>query len=69
MKSVCEEYGVKKQTVLDIQKAKDKLLAFSVTYNVIEGCENSSLGGRKRMQVSKDENLKEAVMRWFIQQR
>ena len=68
VKSVCEEYKVKKQTVLDIGKAKDKLLAFSVNYNVIEGCESSSLGGRKRMRVSKDENLEEVVTRWFVQQ-
>ena len=69
MKSVCEEYGVKKQTVSDIRKAKEKLLAFSVKYNVVEGRENSSLGGRKRMRVSKDENLEEAVTKWFVRQR
>ena len=68
VKSVCEEYGVKKQTMLDIRKNEDKLLAFSVKCNVIEGREGSSLGGRKRMQVSKDENLEEAVIRWFVQQ-
>ena len=49
VKSVCEEYGVKKQTVLDIRKPKDKLLAFSVKYNVIEGRESLSLGESKRM--------------------
>ena len=41
VKSVCEEYGVKKQTVSDIRKNKDKLLVFSVKYNVIEGREGS----------------------------
>ena len=69
VKSVCEEYGVKKQTVSDIRKAKDKLLAFSLKYNVVEGRENSFVGGRKRMRVSKDENLEEAVTKWFVQQR
>ena len=69
MKSVCEEYGLKKQTVSDIRKAKDKLLAFSLKYNVIEGRENLSVGGRKRMRVSKDENLEEAVTKVFVQQR
>ena len=53
VKSVCEEYGVKKQTVSDIRKAKDKLLAFSLKYNVVEGRENSSVGGRKRMRETK----------------
>ena len=69
VKRVCEEYGVKKQTVSDIPKAKDNLLAFFVKYNAIEGRESSSLAGRKKMQVSKNENLKEAVTRWFVQQR
>ena len=69
VKSVCEEYGVKKQTVSDIRKAKDKLLTFSLKYNVVEGRENSFVGGRKRMRVSKDENLEEAVTKWFVQQR
>ena len=69
VKSVCEEYGVKKQTVSDIRKVKDKLLAFSLKYNVVERRENSSVGGRKRMRVSKDENLEEAVTKWFVRQR
>ena len=66
VKSVCEEHGVKKQTMSGIRKNKDKLLAFSVKYNVIKGREGSSLGGRKRMRVSKYE---EAVTIWFVQQR
>ena len=66
VKSACEEYGVKKQTVSDIRKDKENSLAFSVKYNVIEGRESSSPGGRKRMRISKDENLKET--RWFVQQ-
>ena len=69
VKSVCEEYGMKKLTVSNIQKAKDKLLPFSVKYNVIEGRESSSLGGKKRMQISKDEILGEVVTRWFVQLR
>ena len=31
---VCEVYGVKKQTVSDIQKNKDKLIQFSLKYSV-----------------------------------
>ena len=69
VKSVCEEYGVKKQTVPDIWKAKDKLLAFSVKYNVIEGRKSLSLEGRKRVRVSNDENLEKAGTTWFVQQR
>ena len=69
VKSVCEKYWVKKQTVSDIRKTKVKLLAFSVNYNATEGCESSSLVGRKRMGVSIDENLEKAVTRWFAQHR
>ena len=69
VKSACEEYGVKKQTVSDIRKAKNKLLAFSLKHNVVEGRENSSVGGKKRMRVSKDQNLEETVTKWFVQQR
>ena len=31
---VCEEYGVKKQTGSDIHKAREKLLAFAVKFDV-----------------------------------
>ena len=36
---------------------------------MVEGRENSSVGGRKRMRVSKDENLEEVISKWFVQQR
>ncbi|KAG7158270.1 Tigger transposable element-derived protein 7-like 37 [Homarus americanus] len=44
---VCDEYGVKKQTVSDIRKAKDKLTAFSLKYNVDAISKSSSVGARK----------------------
>ncbi|KAG7176917.1 Tigger transposable element-derived protein 7-like 5, partial [Homarus americanus] len=56
---VCDEYGVKKQTVLDIRKTKDKLIAFSLKYNVDTTSKSSSV----------DTNLEEAVTKWFVQQR
>ena len=31
---VCEKYGVKKQTVTDIRKAREKLQAFAVKFDV-----------------------------------
>ncbi|KAG7170856.1 Tigger transposable element-derived protein 7-like 3, partial [Homarus americanus] len=58
---VCNEYGVKKQTVSDIRKAKDKLTAFSLKYNVDAKSKSSSVGARKPMRVAKDTNLEEAV--------
>ncbi|KAG7155834.1 Tigger transposable element-derived protein 7-like 23 [Homarus americanus] len=66
---VCDENGVKKQTVSDIRKAKDKLIAFSLKYNVDATSKSSSVGARKRMRVAKDTNLEEAVTKWFVQQR
>ncbi|KAG7172019.1 Tigger transposable element-derived protein 7-like 15, partial [Homarus americanus] len=66
---VCDEYGVKKQTVSDILKAKDKLIAFPLKYNVDATSKSSSVGVRKRMRVAKDTNLEEAVTKWFVQQR
>ncbi|KAG7155601.1 Tigger transposable element-derived protein 7-like 47 [Homarus americanus] len=66
---VCDEYGVKKQTVSDIRKAKDKLTAFSLKYTVDANSKSSSVGARKRMRVAKDTNLEEAVTKWFMQQR
>ncbi|KAG7172017.1 Tigger transposable element-derived protein 7-like 10 [Homarus americanus] len=66
---VCNEYGVKKQTVSDIRKAKDKLTAFSLKYNVDATSKSSSVGARKPMRVAKDTNLEEAVTKWFVQQR
>ncbi|KAG7160293.1 Tigger transposable element-derived protein 7-like 40, partial [Homarus americanus] len=66
---VCDEYGVKKQTVSDIRKAKDKLTAFSLKYTVDANSKSSSVGARKHMRVAKDTNLEEAVTKWFMQQR
>ncbi|KAG7177538.1 Tigger transposable element-derived protein 7-like 7 [Homarus americanus] len=66
---VCDEFGVKKQTVSDIRKAKDKLTAFSLKYNVDATSKSSSAGARKHMRVAKDTNLEEAVTKWLVQQR
>ncbi|KAG7157478.1 E3 ubiquitin-protein ligase synoviolin-like 1 [Homarus americanus] len=66
---VCDEYGVKKQTVSDIRKAKDKLIAFSLKYNVDATSKSSSVGARKSMRVAKDTNFEVAVTKWFVQQR
>ncbi|KAG7161901.1 Tigger transposable element-derived protein 7-like 46, partial [Homarus americanus] len=59
---VCDEYDVKKQTVSDIRKAKDKLIALSLKYNVDATSKSSSV-------MAKDTNLEEAVRKWFVQQR
>ncbi|KAG7175318.1 DExH-box ATP-dependent RNA helicase DExH1-like [Homarus americanus] len=66
---VCDEFGVKKQTVSDTRKAKDKLTAFSLKYYVDATSKSSSVGARKLMRVAKDTNLEESVTKWFVQQR
>ncbi|XP_014782195.1 uncharacterized protein LOC106877732 isoform X5 [Octopus bimaculoides] len=68
VRSICTQYGIKKQTVSGIRKAKDKLTTFSLKYNVAANSK-LSVGARKRMRVAKDSNLEEAVTKWFIHQR
>lgn len=54
----------------DIRKSKNKLTVFSLKYNVnATKATDSTVGGQKRMRVAKDENLEEAMTKWFIQQR
>ena len=68
---VCEEYGVKKQTVSDIRKAKDKLLKFAREFDVSGsggGVCKAKANVRKHMKVAKDEDLEKAVYKWFVQQ-
>ncbi|KAG7171943.1 Tigger transposable element-derived protein 7-like 48, partial [Homarus americanus] len=62
---VCDEYGVKKQAVSNICKAKDKLTAFAMKYDV----DGASAGSaRKHMKVPKDKKLEEAWYKWFVLQ-
>ncbi|KAG7170587.1 Peptide deformylase-like [Homarus americanus] len=47
---------------------QDKLIAFSLKYNVDATSKSSSVGARKLMRVAKDTNLEEVVTKWFVQQ-
>lgn len=69
VKHVCEEYGVKKQTVSDIRKAKAKLTEYALKYSV-DGCTTKSGAGtpRKHMKVG-HQDLNEAVYKWYVQQK
>ena len=60
VKSLCEEYGVKKQTVSDIKKDKERLKQWSATSNNL---------GRTSMKGSKQADLDTAVYKWYVQQR
>lgn len=61
---VCKEYGVKKQTVSDILKAKDKLKQFSLMSDT-----NASIKDRKHMKMAQETSLEQALMKWYVQQR
>ena len=62
---VCEEYGVKKQTVSDIRKQKESLEQFTVKY----GGASASGSERRTMKPSKIMDLDAAVYKWYSQQR
>ncbi|XP_070792518.1 zinc finger protein 665-like [Pituophis catenifer annectens] len=66
---VCEEYGVKKQTVSDIRKAKEKLRKFVLMCDVDSTGSGAEIGARKHMKMSQEASLEEAVLRWYVEQR
>ena len=63
VKRVCEEYGVKKQTLSDIRRQKEKLTQYSLKYSV-DGYANKSGSSvlRKHMKVGNQKELDEAVL-------
>lgn len=67
--SVCEEFGVKKQTVSDIRKSKDKLTSFASKFSVEKSPQSTPVGDRKRMRLGRDMNIENAVYKWYTQQR
>ena len=70
VKSVCEKYGVKKQTVSDIRKNKEKLEKFAASYCIDAASSKSGkVGNRKHMKTGKEESLDAAVMKWYVQER
>lgn len=66
---VCEEYGVKKQTVSDIRKAKEKLKKFVLMCDVDSTSTAAEIGARKHMKMSQEASLEEAVLRWYVERR
>ncbi|KAK9405652.1 zinc finger protein [Crotalus adamanteus] len=66
---VCEEYGVKKQTVSDIRKAKEKLKKFVLMCDVDSTSTEAEIGARKHMKMSQEASLEEAVLRWYVERR
>ena len=67
---VCKEYGVKKQIVSDIRKAKEKLQAFAVKFDVDANKEKKGMiHKQKHMKVCTSKGLEEAVFKWYTQER
>ena len=59
---VCEIYGVKKQTVSDIKKSKEKLKKYSVSFCIDPSSSKGKEGRlRKHMRTGQDTQLDEAV--------
>ena len=66
---VCAEYGVKKQTVSDIKKAKPKLMEYASQFCVDGAAARSGKGkDRKHMCKAKESELDAAVLKWYVQQ-
>ena len=61
MAKLCEEYGVKKQTVHNTKKCKEKLKASGIKFGVVHK--------RKHMKVPKTKELEDAVYKWYMQQK
>ncbi|MPC32493.1 Tigger transposable element-derived protein 2 [Portunus trituberculatus] len=67
---LCEEYGVAKQIVSDIKKAKTKLMEYAAQYCVDATTSKSGQGlPRKHMKTARETGLDAAVMKWYVQER
>ena len=53
--SVCKQYGVKKQTVSDNRKSKDKVIKYAASLGVdASSSKSGKVRNRKHMKTSKD---------------
>ena len=67
---VCDEYGVKKQTVSDIRRSNDKLTSYAMKFYVTSSKDRKgAVYERKHMKVPMGRELEEAVYKWYVQQR
>ena len=65
---VCDEYGVKKQTISDIRRSKEKLQAFALKFDVDPSKDKKDVHSRKHMKVARNKDLEEAVYKCYVQQ-
>ncbi|KAK3859157.1 hypothetical protein Pcinc_034702 [Petrolisthes cinctipes] len=65
---ITEEYGISKQSVSDIKKAKDKLKHYSASFCVdAVSSKSGKVKPRKYMRTGSNSQLDSAVMKWFVQ--
>ena len=67
---ISAEYGIAKQTISDIKRAKDKLLKYAVESESEKETTVYKKAGldRTRVQYGRQEKLEEAIMKWHRQQ-
>ena len=67
---ISAEYGIAKQTISDIKKAKEKLLKYASESECDKESTSYKNAGldRTRVQHGKSEKLEEAVIKWIQQQ-
>lgn len=61
--NICIEYGIKKQTVSDIKKTKENIKKHALKIN------DDDLCNVRKVLTSTNNNLDEAVFKWFLQMR
>ena len=62
---VCDEYGVKKQTVSDLRRSKDELTNYAMKFDVTPSKDRKgAVHERKHMKVPRSRELEEAVYKW-----
>ena len=67
--SVCKQHSVKKQTISDIRKNKDKLMKYADLYCVDTlSFTSGKVENRKHIKTKKDQALDAAIMKWYIQE-
>ena len=65
---VCDEYGLKKQTVSDIRRSKDKLRSYAMKIDVAPSKDRKgAVHKRNHMKVPKSSESEEAVYKWYVQ--
>ena len=67
---VCDEYGLKKETVSGSFRSMDRLTSYAMKFDVAPSKDRKGdVHKRKHTKVPKRRELEEAVYKWYVQQR